>query len=130
MLFAAVFWSETNSGAQTQMQLNAEACGRSKKADEELTRVSKQILADNASDGNFVKAFAKAQDAWVAFRDAQVTAVFPGPSPMAYGSSYAMCRCGVLEQLTTERTKELRKLWIEGVEEGDVCVGSCTVKHR
>jgi hypothetical protein len=34
-----------------------------------------------------------------------------------------MCRCSVLERTTTERTKELQHLWIDGLEEGDVCTG-------
>ena len=77
-----------------------------------------------------MKALQESQRAWIAFRDAHVRSVFPDPDPKTYGSVYPMCRCSVLEQITIDRAKELRRLWIDGVDEGDVCAGSRAVKAR
>ena len=79
--------------AQTQSEMNAEACNKLKIA------------------------------------DADVRPIFPDPDPRAYGSVYTMCRCGVLDQITTQRAKESQQLWIDGLDEGDVCTGSCAVKR-
>jgi uncharacterized protein YecT (DUF1311 family) len=114
--------------AQTQFAMNEEACNRFKKADAELNRVYRQILASKATDADFLKAFRQAQRAWISFRDAHVRSIFPDPNPRAYGSVYPMCRCTLLEGIATERTKELQHLWIDGLEEGDVCTGSCKIK--
>ena len=114
--------------AQTQAEMNEAACAKFKRADAELDRVYQQILGAKAKDADFVKAFQDAQTAWVAFRDAHLTSIFPDPNPRAYGSVYPLCRCGFLEQVTIQRANELRRLWIIGIDEGDVCTGSCTVK--
>jgi uncharacterized protein YecT (DUF1311 family) len=114
--------------AQTQSDLNQDACGKFKQADAELNRVYQQVLAAKAKDSNFSIAFREAQRAWIAFRDAHLKSIFPDPDPRAYGSIYPMCRCMVLEKITAERVKELRRLWIEGVPEGDACTGSCAVQ--
>jgi uncharacterized protein YecT (DUF1311 family) len=109
--------------------MNEGACAKFKKADAELNRIYEQVLSGKAADADFVKAFRQAQAAWVTFRDAHVTSIYPDPDPRAYGSVYSMCRCGVLERMTTERSKELRRLWIDGLDEGDVCLGSCAIKR-
>lgn len=58
------------------------------------------------------------------FRDAELKAVFPDPESMeAYGSVFLMCNAMWLEELTRARAKQLR-VWLDGVEEGDVCAGS------
>jgi uncharacterized protein YecT (DUF1311 family) len=113
--------------AQTQGELTEQACGKLRKADAELNRVYQKILAENANDADFVKALREAQRAWVVFRDAHVTAIFPATKPMAYGSVNPMCRCSIREQLTVERTKQLQGLWIDGTAEGDVCAGSSPI---
>jgi uncharacterized protein YecT (DUF1311 family) len=106
-----------------------EACQRFKKSDAELNRVYRQILSVNARDANFAKAIREAQRAWILYRDAHVKAIFPDPDPNAYGSVNPMCRCETLEEITTQRTKELKRRWLEGFEEGDVCIGSGAVKR-
>jgi uncharacterized protein YecT (DUF1311 family) len=85
--------------------------------------------AARAKDAAFVAGFRGAQRAWIAFRDAHMKAIFPDPNPrLAYGSAISMCDCGELEQMTAERTKQLRQLWIEGGVEGDVCAGSTLIR--
>jgi uncharacterized protein YecT (DUF1311 family) len=105
-----------------------QACGEFKKADAELNVVYQQILKTKAADTVFIKALREAQTAWLAFRDAHVKSIYPDPSPVAYGSVTPMCRCGILQQLTAQRSRQLKALWIEGTQEGDVCAGSSVRK--
>lgn len=116
--------------AQTQAELTQRACGEFKQADSELNRVYQQILAAHGGDAAFITALREAQRAWIAFRDAHVKSIYPDPDPVAYGSVNPMCRCGILEQLTIQRSKQLRELWINGTVEGDVCAGSSPIKRR
>jgi hypothetical protein len=44
-----------------------------------------------------------------------------------YGSVHPMCVAMYLTQLTEERIKILR-IWLDGIEEGDVCCGSVKSK--
>jgi uncharacterized protein YecT (DUF1311 family) len=115
--------------SQTQAQITAQACAGYKKADLELNQVYQQILAANSADAAFTRALATAQRAWLAFRDAHIVALYPNPKPGAYGSVFPVCRCGMLEQITAQRTRELRELWVEGTVEGDVCAGSSPVRR-
>ena len=114
--------------AQTQASMTQAACNKLKNADAALSRVYQQILNAKADDPNFVKAFREAQTAWLAFRDAHVRAIYPDPDPNAYGTAYSMCHCAFVERMTTQRSKELQHLWVQGIDEGDVCTGSCAVK--
>jgi uncharacterized protein YecT (DUF1311 family) len=114
--------------AQTQAAMTETACNKLKSAETALNRTYEQVLKVKATDADFVKAFREAQAAWVAFRDAHVRAIYPDPDPRAYGTVYPMCRCAVLEQMTTQRARELRHLWVDGTEEGDVCTGSCATR--
>ena len=119
--------------SQTQMELNVEACDKYNKADAELNKVYKQIQSEYKTETLFLQKLKKAQNAWVAFRDAQLEAKFPfkpkeNPTQL-YGSVYPMCRCLVLEEITQKRVEEL-KVWIDGIEEGDVCTGSVKIKER
>lgn len=110
--------------AQSQADMNAEACGASGRADEELNRVYARVLREYASDAKFVRKLRASQRAWLAFRDAHLAARFPEENKRgAYGSVFPMCSCGVQEELTRARTEQLNK-WVEGLVEGDVCAGS------
>jgi len=125
--FIVVFVSAAASdraAAQTQAAMTQAACNKLKNAEAALNRIYEQALKAKTADTDFVKAFREAQTAWIGFRDAHVRAIYPDPDPKAYGSAYPMCRCTLLEQMTTQRTKELRRLWVDGIEEGDVCTGS------
>lgn len=124
------FGGRNATHAQTQSQMTEQACGDFMKADAELNRVYQQMLAAKAGDAAFLRAFREAQRAWIAFRDAHLKSIYPEPSPReAYGSAVSMCQCGDLQELTAQRTKQLRKLWIEGGIEGDVCAGSALSQH-
>jgi len=121
----------TNGGAlsQTQRASNEDACVRLGQADALLNTTYNQILRGYGRDAAFVRKLKIAQRAWVAYRSAQIEALYPASDKRtAYGTIYPMCRCLALAKLTTSRVEELRK-WIEGVEEGDTCSGSIKVKH-
>ena len=112
--------------AQTQMQLNKEACDEYKKADHEMNGAYQTILREYREERSFVAALRKAQLAWIRYRDTHVESIYPGAASQ-YGSVNLMCRCTQLATITRERTKILNQ-WIEGVEEGDVCAGSVKIK--
>lgn len=112
--------------AQTQMQLNKEACDDYKKADVEMNGAYQTILREYRVERSFVAALRKAQLSWIRYRDAHVESIYPGDASQ-YGSINPMCRCTQLATITRERTKILNQ-WVEGVEEGDVCAGSMKIK--
>ncbi len=115
------------AAAQTQADLNDEACGAYKRADAKLNGVYKQILAKYKSDATFLASLRTAQRAWLAFRDAHLDSLYPEKDKQTqYGSIYPTCACGVLAELTDARTAQLQ-VWLQGVEEGDMCSGSVGV---
>ena len=127
-LFSPVidFPSSTSAEAQTQMQLNQEACDEYKKADAEMNAAYRRINRDYRQNPGFIAALKKAQLAWISYRDAHLASIFPGDAGQ-YGSINPMCRCMQLTEITKERTKVLNR-WVEGIEEGDVCGGSVRIK--
>lgn len=112
--------------AQTQLQLNKQACDDYKKADVEMNGAYQAILREYRGEPSFVTALRKAQLAWIRYRDAQVESIYPGDARQ-YGSVNPMCRCNQLASITRERTKLLNQ-WVGGLEEGDVCAGSVKTK--
>ena len=110
--------------SQTQSASGQDACARLQQADALLNKTYNQVLTDYSKNAAFIRKLKIAQRAWIAYRDAQIEALYPEPDKRAaYGSVYPMCRCIALAQLTTQRAAELKK-WIDGIEEGDVCPGS------
>ena len=124
VLFAAAAF------AQSQGEMNDAACQEYKKADTDLTSTITKIRTAYKDDAVFLDKLEKAQKAWMAFRDAQLEAVYPAADKdTEYGSVYPMCRCSALTELTTQRIEQLKR-WIDGVEEGDVCAGSVRAKEE
>ncbi|WP_022822498.1 lysozyme inhibitor LprI family protein [Hymenobacter norwichensis] len=121
----AVGWN--HSQAQSKPQQNVTTCQKWTQADKKLNVLYRQILTLYASNPVFLKAFKASQVAWLKFRDAQEEALYPtqpGQSKqVTYGSVYTSCNCAVLTDLTTARNRQLQ-LWVDGIEEGDVCSGS------
>lgn len=125
----ALFLFVCNSSAQTQAEMNEGACAKYSKSDAEMNAVYRQVLNNYNSDAVFIAKFKAAQRAWVAFRDAHLESLYPEPNKLqAYGSVNPVCRCGVLSELTAERTKQLKQ-WLNGAEEGDVCSGSVRMRN-
>ena len=115
--------------AQTQLEMNEQACQSYKTADAEMNRTYQGILREYRKDRRFILKLKAAQRAWLVFRDAHLESVYPAPNKRAeYGSVNPLCQCQLLQELTEERLKALRK-WLDGQEEGDVCTGSVKIKE-
>lgn len=115
------------SFAQTQADLNQEAQKKYKKTEAEINYVYQQILKEYSSDVVFIKNLTTAQRLWIQFRDAEMKAKFPEKSAGYYGSVQPSCWSAYLTELTEERIAKL-KIWLTGIEEGDVCAGSVKTK--
>ncbi|RUR17741.1 DUF1311 domain-containing protein [Legionella sp. km535] len=113
----------TVARADTQFDLNKEACEALKKADNELNQVYQQVLVKYKSDKVFIDRFVSAQRKWIEFKDAYVDSMYVPEYQDTYGSVLPMCHCYFIEKITEDRTKQL-KVWIDGIDEGDVCTGS------
>ena len=108
--------------------MNKEANTEYKKADIELNNVYQKILTEYKSDSIFIDRFKKTQRIWISYRDAELEMKFPAKNKRGqYGSVYPMCVSYFLKELTEERTEKL-KVWLIGIEEGDVCTGSVKMK--
>lgn len=123
MLFTLL---RSNTYAQTQAQMSAQAYADYHKIDKELNQVYQKILKEYAAQPVFIKNFKSAQRLWVQLRDAELAAKYP-QSGKIYGSIEPMCRAVYLSDLTTERIKFL-KVWLDGIPEGDACAGSVKTK--
>lgn len=109
---------------ETQADMDKQAYNEWKKADDELNRVYNQVLKKYKNDKVFISKLQKAELAWIKYRDAEIEAIYPEDDKMLnYGTSYPVCVNLALMELTKQRTKEL-KLWLKGIQEGDVCAGS------
>ncbi len=110
------------SFAQTQFEMNKEAGGNYLKADKELNLIYNKILKEYKSDTEFIKNLKASQIIWIKFRDSEMKIKFPDREVGYYGSIQPICRYSYLEKLTKISTNDL-KVWLTGIEEGDVCSG-------
>lgn len=91
---------------QTQAEMNQQAAADFEKADAQLNKIYKQVQAGLDAEG--LAKLKTAQRAWLAFRDAD--ADFQADAA-ARGGTMALCIYnGVRQQLTEERTAELKEL--------------------
>jgi len=111
--------------AQSQTAMNMNAYSDYKKADAELNCVYQKILKSYFRETTFIKKFRNAQRLWIQLRDAELAAKYPKSG--AYGSVAPMCESIYLETLTRDRIKFLN-VWVTGIEEGEVCLGSVRMK--
>jgi uncharacterized protein YecT (DUF1311 family) len=114
--------------AQTQLEMNEEANQNYIKADKELNSTYKKILNEYKSEIEFIKNLKISQNIWIKFRDAEMNMKFPEKQPGYYGSYHPVCWSKYLTKLTQKRTEEL-KIWLIGIEEGDLCTGSVKMKN-
>jgi uncharacterized protein YecT (DUF1311 family) len=122
-LLLALLLAVGASQAQTQLDLNRSACAELDAADAELNRVYREIRERYRGETLFLDKLKTAQRAWIAFRDAELAAIYPAEAKqIEYGSIYPMCECTASAGLTRQRTAQLRG-WLD-VEEGDACGGS------
>lgn len=121
---------DSRAFAQSQAEMNESACQEFKKADAELNATYAKIRSEYKDDAAFLEKLQKAQKAWMAFRDAELEALYPAADKAAeYGSVFPMCLCTAQAALTAQRVEQLKR-WVDGVEEGDVCSGSVRVKEE
>jgi uncharacterized protein YecT (DUF1311 family) len=85
-------------------------------------------LKEYKSDTEFIKNLKASQIIWIKFRDSEMKVKFPDREVGYYGSIQPVCRYSYLEKLTKIRTNDL-KVWLTGIEEGDVCSGSVKMKE-
>ncbi len=114
--------------SQTQGEMNAEAAAEFNGTDKQLNSVYQKILSDYADDDVFIASLKEAQRSWIAFRDAQLKMKYPEREPGYYGSILPSCEMMYLTELTQDRIKALQ-VWIDGVQEGDMCSGTVKVKE-
>ena len=112
---------------QTQYEMNQDAHKGLQRTDKELNTVYRKILEEYTSDTVFIKNLKIAQKIWVQLRDAEMNAKFPEENGVSYGSVEPMCWSLYMAELTYVRTKKLR-IWLTGIEDGDVCSGSVKTK--
>jgi uncharacterized protein YecT (DUF1311 family) len=124
-----IFFWPPNVDSQTQADLDEQACGQLHKSDVAMNETYSKILKRYEKDQQFIAKLKTAQRAWLAFRDAELDALYPKDNKQQYGSAYPMCRCSELQFLTDARTKDLKR-WIDGTTEGDVCADSLRNAER
>lgn len=113
---------------QSQSEMNQEAFAHYKEKDAELNLVYSKILKEYGNQKDFIINLKKAQNIWIQFRDAEMAMRFPKEDKgLHYGSVYPMCRSYILAEMTEQRTNKL-KVWLEGIQEGEVCLGTIKMK--
>jgi uncharacterized protein YecT (DUF1311 family) len=99
--------------ANTQTDLNECASTELRQAEAQLTALLQRLGIDSNSPE---------QKAWEAYRDAQLTAIYPTVSDerAEYGSVFPMCWATLKKKLTESRIRDLKALT---TSEGDACLG-------
>jgi uncharacterized protein YecT (DUF1311 family) len=94
---------------------NAALCAQLDHATREMNEVYSSVLKSAQGDNVAIAAIKNAQEAWLAWLEAEAMAVFPPVPDMQsrYGSMYGGCRCRLLTKLTKERIGQL-KGWLPG----------------
>jgi uncharacterized protein YecT (DUF1311 family) len=115
-------FADCDKTAHTQADLTECASTEYKTAEDELNSTYQQLLRKTAGDRVAVQQINSAQKAWVAFRDAQIAALYPAEDQQKeYGTVFPMGTNLALANLTRNRTRILRQM-LNPVE-GDVCGG-------
>ena len=120
LLFAAlVFVAATPSRAhaQSQMELNEQAGKRLEKADTELNKVYKQVLAQHTDDPEFTAVIKEGQRAWLKHVEAHMKVLFfvkEGENPReVYGSVYPTEYAEAKASMLNARIKDLKDLLLD-----------------
>lgn len=100
--------------ARTQAAMNACAEEESRRAEAEMNSAYQLLLARAASANPAALPKLKAaQAAWLAYREAQLDAIFAAEEKQpAYGSVHPMCVHLFRKQLTARRTVELKEMLV------------------
>lgn len=115
-------FADCDKTAKTQADLTECGSNDYKGAEEALNRTYERLLDKAAGDSVAVEKIKAAQTAWVAFRDAQIAALYPAEEKQTeYGTVFPMCANLASADLTNARTKMLEHM-LNPIE-GDVCDG-------
>jgi uncharacterized protein YecT (DUF1311 family) len=120
--------SLTYSFGQTQLEMNDAENKKYLQADSELNMTYQKIIKEYKDDTTFIKNLVAAEKIWIQFRDAEMKMKYPDRGADYYGSVQPMCWSIYLTELTQSRISTL-KVWLDGIEEGDACVGSVKTKE-
>jgi uncharacterized protein YecT (DUF1311 family) len=117
------------SSAQTQFELNDQMGRDLQDAETAMAATLTSIQRLYAEDAQFLHCLAESQRAWEVYRDRQLAMIFPykDDPKEGYGTVFPMCWAIWKARLTMQRITELKQ-WVDGIEEGDVCLGSIRVK--
>jgi uncharacterized protein YecT (DUF1311 family) len=127
ILIMLLVFAGTVAFGQSQSEMDSNAATSAKKAENELNATYRKILRDYGEDTVFIRKLKFSQRLWIKFREAEIDMKYPPREPGYYGSVLPMCVAMYKEGLTRDRIKIL-KVWLDGIEEGDVCNGSVKVK--
>ncbi|MDT8902889.1 lysozyme inhibitor LprI family protein [Anaeroselena agilis] len=108
---------------RSQLAMNDAAARELKRADDTLNAIYNKVLVKYRDDREFIAKYVAAEVAWIAFRDAQLDAVFPKEDKSSYGSVYPMVYRLYKAELTWDRVRQLNE-WLIEFPEGDAAAGS------
>ena len=107
----------------TQIEMTACAVDDLDLADKKLNEVYKALMKKEAKNKPFVEKLRAAQKAWVAFRDAELAAMFAcdnADPDVCWGSMTSQCYSSYQAKMTRERTKRLTQFLEQG-QPADEC---------
>jgi uncharacterized protein YecT (DUF1311 family) len=97
--------------AQTQATMNACANQEFARADSELNKTYRAVLAKTAKQPETAAKIKTAQKSWLVYRDAYLEAMFPAADKQTeYGSIYPMQLALLRSKLTRQQTAALKDL--------------------
>ncbi|WP_341850290.1 lysozyme inhibitor LprI family protein [Pedobacter sp. CFBP9032] len=111
--------------AQSKTAMNRKAYSDYKKAYAGLNGVYQKILKGYLVETTFIKKFRNAQRLRIQLRDAEQVSKYPNSG--TYGLVSLICESIYLETLTRDRIKFLN-VWVTAIEEGEICLGSVSIK--
>ena len=121
LLFASISYAEEPAfkcnPEGNQAELSQCAYDRYQAADKQLNDTWKQLMAKFKGDKTATAKLKTAQKAWIAFRDAEIDAMFAcdAQDRTCWGSMEPMLRNGELAALTKDRTTRLQKYLKQGL---------------
>ncbi len=118
--------------AQAYEEMRDTAKSDVQKSKQDLEDIFNEILNIYQHDEIFLEKLKLSQEAWENYKNAHLEARYPFKSQDSlwhYGSIFPVCHANLLQKLIDERIAELR-LWLDGLEEGDVCTGSVRIYSK
>lgn len=116
-------WASCYDTAYNQAELNHCASGEAADARTQMQEVISQVRERYRDDEVFIKALMRSQVLFEQSLEADTYLKYPNRDPNAYGSVYPMCLSSFQASLIEQRIAFLQ-VWLDGIEEGDVCSGS------